>query len=266
MRAHSVTTYPLLQSVVSINDDGLIADAAVMDGGATLAFESSGEFFGDVFTLSAPGDGFTNVDLIVGNSWCYCEEAIMGGDDNKWMQLDFLPKPATSALSWTTYGFWNAYDSNLKTTTDAAFVTGYITPTGSVPITGSATYSGSVVGKVYVADSSQPSGITAYGLSGNASLNANFGNRSIAGNLTNMSANSQPWNSISLLGTISGGNFTGTTTATSAPEGFASLSGSATGTFAGLFFGPKAEELGAVWSLYDGSKSALGAIGAKTGP
>ena len=35
---------------------------------------------------------------------------------------------------------------------------------------------------------------------------------------------------------------------------------------AGLFFGPAAEELGAVWTLSDGTRTAIGTIGAKTGP
>ena len=71
---------------------------------------------------------------------------------------------------------------------------------------------------------------------------------------------------MSLLGAISGGNFAGTTAATSAPGTQGSLTGSAIGTFAGLFFGPAAQELGAVWTLSDGTATVIGTIGAKTGP
>jgi hypothetical protein len=37
-----------------------------------------------------------------------------------------------------------------------------------------------------------------------------------------------------------------------------SLSGSATGHLDGAFYGPAAQNVGAVWSLSDGMKSALG--------
>jgi hypothetical protein len=44
------------------------------------------------------------------------------------------------------------------------------------------------------------------------------------------------------------------------------MSSAATGTFKGAFYGPNANELGAIWSLSeptsDGGKSALGVIGA----
>jgi hypothetical protein len=38
------------------------------------------------------------------------------------------------------------------------------------------------------------------------------------------------------------------------------LSGSATGHIDGAFFGPAAQNLGAVWSLNDGSGAALGTV------
>jgi hypothetical protein len=105
-------------------------------------------------------------------------------------------------------------------------------------------------------------------LAGDATLQTNFGTGTITGSLTNMTANGAPWNSVSLAGTISGGQnyFSGTSGVSSAPAGPYSLSGSATGTFAGLFFGPNAQELGAVWTLFDGTNAAAGTIGAKSGP
>ena len=116
-----------------------------------------------------------------------------------------------------------------------------------------------MTGRLALSDSQ---GIQTTSLFGDASLQANFGSGSISGDLTNMHSGFGTWNSVSLLGNISGGNFTGTSAATSAPGTPGSLSGSATGTFAGMFFGPNAQELGAVWTLYDGSASAVGTIGA----
>jgi len=90
----------------------------------------------------------------------------------------------------------------------------------------------------------------------------------MTGNLTNMTVNGAIWNSVSLMGTISGGqnSFSGTSAVSSAPAGPFALNSSATGTFSGLFFGPSAQELGAVWTLFDGTNAAEGTIGAKTGP
>ena len=155
--------------------------------------------------------------------------------------------------------FLGLHTDSSTTQTHGAFVTGYRTPDGSVPTSGSATYTGSVTGRVAYANS-QSVGVDY--LTGKASLQANFGSGSISGDLTNMQSGYGPWNSVSLLGSISGGNFTGTSAATSAPGTPSSMSGSATGTFAGMFFGPTAEELGAVWTLYDGAATAIGTIGA----
>ena len=81
-----------------------------------------------------------------------------------------------------------------------------------------------------------------------------------------MLAGTQPWNSVALSATISGASFTGNTAATSAPGNSASLSSSATGTIDGMFFGPKADEIGAVWNLHDGAGTAIGTIGGKYDP
>ena len=148
----------------------------------------------------------------------------------------------------------------------AAYVTGYATPEAAVPTTGTATYNGSAQAHIVYPNAQGQNGIGHDYVSGDASLEANFGTRHISGNLTNMTNGSAPWNSVSLLGAISGGNFSGTTAATSEPGGPSALSGSATGTFAGLFFGPAAQELGAVWTLSDGTATAFGTIGARTDP
>ena len=176
-----------------------------------------------------------------------------------------IADPATSNLNWTTYGTWGVHvDFGVPSSTAAAFVTGYKTPAGSVPTTGTATYVGSVVGQVMHAEAGQENGVGIADLTGKASLQANFGDDSISGSLTDMMAGSLPWNSVSLSGTISGGQFSGATAATSAPGNALSMAASATGTFNGMFFGPKAQELGAVWTLYDGHFAAIGSIGATT--
>lgn len=260
MQAHPNTAFPLLQSVFTVNGSVAGADTVAMNGGATLSFDYPGDNVGDKINLAVPGL-FSDVTLVAGGGYyCYSFCAQAG---SRYVELEFAD-PATSNLSWTTYGTW--YSSSFPTRNYGAFVTGYKTPAGSVPTTGTATYTGSAQGRVFYPDAGGQNGVGLTYVSGNASLQANFGSGSITGSLTNMTNGSGPWNSVSLLGAISGGNFTGTTAATSAPGTLGSLRISATGTFAGLFFGPVAQELGAVWTLHDGTSTAIGTIGARTGP
>ena len=257
MQAHAMTVFPLLETVVTINAAGLTADSAAMNGGATLAFESTGRT-DDRYQMSVPGLGFTDVALAAGGWYCY---GLCGGSVTL-----YNSEPATSNLSWTTFGAWDSYTT--ASNSHAAYVTGYRTPVSAVPTTGSATYRGSVQGRVMFSAAGPTHGVAVYGLYGDATLQANFASGAITGSLTNMSASGDPWNSVSLLGAISGGQnyFSGTSAATSAPAGQATLSGTATGTFAGMFFGPSAQEAGAVWTLHDGTKTAIGSFGVKIGP
>jgi hypothetical protein len=243
---------------VKINSAGAVADTTTMNAGASLQFSSAPDDYR--IDIGNPAVGISNQPLEL--DWCgYC--ASVGNEHVSMHIVD----PATSNLSWTTYGTWGVHiDVGAPSTTSAAFVTGYKTPSGSLPSTGTATYLGSVVGTVIHPAAGQENGVATADLSGNATLQANFASASVAGNLTNMMAGSLPWNSVSLLGTIAGGQFTGTSAATSAPANAMSLNSSATGTFSGVFFGPSAQELGAVWTLYDGTSSAVGSIGATTNP
>jgi hypothetical protein len=262
MQAHSMTVFPLLETAVSVRPGRAEADTTTMNGGATLAFSSfvnTGDAsyrlnaanpvlgLSDVLLTHDPGSGAYKANLAAGAA----------------ASLDIF------TLSWTTYGSWAVVMPD-GTRTEAAFVTGYATPTGSVPTTGTATYNGITVGRTYHPQAGEVNGARSYNVNGDATLVANFGSGVITGSLTNMTSNaswydSVPWNSVSLLGAISGGQFTGTSAATSAPANPGALGGSATGTFAGMFFGPSAQELGAVWTLYDGNASATGTIGARSG-
>jgi hypothetical protein len=259
MQTHPATVFPLLESVVLINSNGLSADSTAIAGGATLAFDSTADTAKDHFSLSVPGAGYPDITMVAGGWYCY--DTACGSNS----VLD-ISDPATSNLSWTTYGVWAVYGTDKNSF--SPFVTGFATPVASVPTTGSATYSGGVLGTVFSPQAGSQFGVHAAFLQGNATLQANFGAASITGSLTSMTVDGSPWNSVSLLGSISGGQnyFSGTSGVSSTPAGPLSLTGSAAGTFAGLFFGPNAQELGAVWTLFDGTSAALGTIGAKTGP
>jgi hypothetical protein len=77
-----------------------------------------------------------------------------------------------------------------------------------------------------------------------------------------------PWNDVSVNASIAAGTnkFSGTTGVTSTPQNTFSLKGSAIGSINGAFYGPAAEELGAIWTLSDGTISAIGGLAARRLP
>ena len=154
-------------------------------------------------------------------------------------------------------------------------ISGYQTPTAGVPTTGSATYaaSGTSTGAVtgFVLAPSGTGSITLGALQGQANIGVNFASGSVSGSMTNMTVTpangtATAWNNISLSGALSGANLTGTTASSGTPpSGANSFDSSSTGTIRGALFGPNAQELAAVWTLYDATgqgKTAFGYIGA----
>lgn len=182
-----------------------------------------------------------------------------------------------TSLNYSLFGIWSVTPSSVgdpqNSTSTAIFLSGYQTSTSGVP-TGSATYSGNgtnggVVGLVLA-----PSGtgtIGAGALQGQATIAVNFSTGAVAGSLTGMTVTpvngtAAAWNNVSLSGSLSGSNLSGTTGSTGTPPtGAMSFDGSSTGTFKGALFGPSGQELGAIWTLYDSTgqgKSAVGVLGA----
>lgn len=181
---------------------------------------------------------------------------------------------AGSELDWTVYGSWGIRSATNIPQRGATFVTGIETSDSAIPTSGTATFNGFVEGSVTV-----PSGtaIDTASIRGDATITANFANGTISGAASDITAipigtlpmtgpvtpgSPQAWNSLSFQGTMTSGlnGFSGATAVTSAPEGAYSLLDSATGYFAGMFYGPGAEELGAVWNLYDGIGAAAGVL------
>lgn len=168
-------------------------------------------------------------------------------------------QPGDDALDWTRTGVWTLTGAS-GLANAAPFVTGYETPLSGIPTTGTATYNGSAQGVVYY-----PSG-SSYAttrVEGTASFTADFDARSVNGNMTGMkTATDAAWNNVSFNAQISStqNGFSGNSQVTSAPGGAASLAAGATGTIEGRFYGPSAQEAGAVWTLHDGNITAEGTI------
>lgn len=265
LHAHPITIFPLLQSVVTINSAGLLADTSTTNAGGTLAFDSAREEV--VLNLNNSAVGISHVALPE-QDWGPLHYTGTSGSKDITVEM---AKPATTNLSWTSYGTWNATTLADNSHSEAAFVTGYQTPIGAMPTSGMAGYAGTVSGQLIVTRAGSPNGVASLALSGDGVIAAHFDSGNVVGSFSNMFVTGDsgrlPWNSVYLSGVISGVNmFGGTTFAASAPGNAGSLGASATGSFAGTFFGPHADELGAVWSLSDGSGAAFGTFGAKKDP
>lgn len=183
-------------------------------------------------------------------------------------------------LDFTVFGYW-AFHYNAATNSKTYdnylnfAVTGYQTPAAAMPTAGSAAYSGpgNVTGTLLAP--LQDGTVLAVDLGGDAAVNANFATGAVTGQLTNMKASSWmfsnvPMNDIALNGSISGATMSGSTTAGNppllppnvpSPSGYPFPAG-ATGTFNGAFYGPQAQEVGAVWTISGGGKAAVGVLAA----
>jgi len=176
----------------------------------------------------------------------------------------------TYGFSYVAVGSWDQGPNNGPVQSSTALSFGYETPSSAMPKTGVANFAGLASASVFKPASGT---IVETSVSGNANLSADFSSGKVTGTLTQMKQydglGTSPyhflqWNDVSLNASIAPGSsrFSGSTAATSAPGTGLSLAGSATGHIDGAFYGPAAQNLGAVWSLSDGNGSALGTIAA----
>ena len=177
-------------------------------------------------------------------------------------------------LSYLSLGLWlhsGAKDSTPQITF-TAYAFGYETPAAAMPTSGSATYlgPGAVQG---VVSGARPIGLGLnpcncnYWVSGDASFSVDFVSGKMSGSFTNMKFDSdggfQPWYDISVDASIAAGTnkFSGST-AISPQQSRAIVPQSGTGRIDGAFYGPRAQNLGAIWSLTGTNFSALGGVAA----
>jgi hypothetical protein len=162
------------------------------------------------------------------------------------------------------WGMWGTESGSDWVT--AHYAMGYETPVAAIPTSGTAAYAGTTKGEIWSLRDDLTFG---WGqLAGNASLNVNFSTGGVTGALTNMIVNpngltQSNWNDVSIHGAIVSGNvIAGEAVAGSAPATPLAVKSGATGFVNGGFYGPGADELGAVWSVGDGKTLATGALGA----
>ncbi|MEO7787713.1 MAG: transferrin-binding protein-like solute binding protein [Sphingomicrobium sp.] len=252
---------PLLITAVEANFSG---DRTTTNQGATLTVAPNGT---QHLTINNPAWKVTNAPI---------------GASATGVSVFSGPYPASLDLDFTTFGGWyglNTINSVSYYTGGGQWVGGLETPVGAMPVSGSASYAGNVNGQysLYSKCTCADFGI----VSGNVGMTANFGTRSVTGKMTNLlvvdgTGFNDPLNDILFSASIGSGSnkFVGTTSVSGpprAPSGVGTPSGlvglglNATGTVVGGFFGPTAQEAGAIWTIDDGAARVIGSFGAKLG-
>jgi hypothetical protein len=255
------TVFALTQSAYQFPSSGGSADTQTMAEGATFTVV---DLSNGMVELKIPNLG---VDAVVTDDGVTTTSVGTGKTLVFGLNGEGTTGTVLSSLNYTALGSWTLANASTGLATNTAYyVAGYQTPTGSMPTSGSATYGGigTVKGALFVSASNSAQ------LAGDSTLTANFATGLINGTFTNMTATpvsggaATPWNNVSVTANISGAALSGRTAAAPVPSSTYGL-GVASGTIAGGFYGPNADEIGAVWTLYDGTKAAIGGVaGPKT--
>jgi hypothetical protein len=105
---------------------------------------------------------------------------------------------------------------------------------------------------------------------GDMSLTANFGARTLSGSFTNLTITDktllQPTlNDVSFTASIDSNRnwFSGVTGVTNQPSGQQAFAENASGSITGMFYGPSANEVGGVWTLSDSVRRLIASFGGK---
>lgn len=251
----------------------------VTEAGATLTVDVPDDPDAETtvkFTIKDPGMGIQDVVLEEVPGAPQLEATLPDGRKVR-VTLDMTDRNSTAVdgeLSWTAYGAWNVSNPTGTVQTASYYVTGSETPDGNLPTSGTATFDGFVIGNVTLPDGGN---IKTASLQGDANMTVDFAAGTITGGAPNITAiplgtivpgspptpgPQQAWNGLTFSGTMTSGinGFSGTTGVSSAPGNSYSLANTADGYFAGLFYGPNANELGAVWNLADGVGAASGVL------
>lgn len=199
------------------------------------------------------------------DAWFVFKELPVAGLTNATSDFVFYsPAFVSDVLEYTQLGFWSRDTaSDAANTIFSPYVIGYVTPAGSVPGAGSASYTGRTLGIAVLTGTDG-----AYLLRGNVAATANFAAGTVATSFTDIVAS----NSLTGAGAyfsnfggtanIAGNTFSGPLAST-ATAGTPLLvnTNALTGTVNGQFYGPGVEEIGGVWALTGGGWNAAGSFG-----
>ncbi|MBS0409672.1 MAG: transferrin-binding protein-like solute binding protein, partial [Proteobacteria bacterium] len=259
------TAFSLQQSAISVSASTITADAATNSQGATVTIAHASPLS---LVVSIPALAISSLALAdagpAGGGGSGAAEAYTAGiSGGRTFELD------ARHLNYINYGAWSVYTTSQATGLNeaAAFISGYHSQDTSSDLIGTtttATYNGQAYGLVAAPNGT---GWKQANLAGTATLTVDFGKNSLTGALTGLTATptdgsaAEAWNTVNLTGTLSGANYSGSTSSGAAPtSGTYGLAGTATGHLDGGFYGPTEQETGAIWTLTDGTKSALGVL------
>lgn len=209
---------------------GAYASGAAPSGATAFSYDAASDSY-TVQGITGPGGtvsvSFGAADKIAGTGYGVAYSKTAGGVTNTLVlygnvRADTAGTPPIQ-LSYTSFGLWTTTNGSIAASN--SFVFGQQTPAASVPTSGTATY------QAFVAARQTEMGAVPFNetnISGSATFSADFG----AGKVST---------ALSLIGKT----FDGTAPINgNAFSGQLNLAGTSTGSFAGNFFGPSAQEMG----------------------
>jgi hypothetical protein len=257
----SNTTFPIMFAGVQQQSNGLAGIATNQSGTVTVTVEGEGATYHVVIPS-------LNVDVTTS---CCDEYGLFGAFWMKYVDL----------------GWWGRLSQESRVTkggesvghpgTEGLYLYGYETAVSALPTTGQADFSGWAFVNVYAPVDGHilASDLGNGAIQGQASFTVDFASGNMTGAFTKMRIATTtnpavllPWNDVSVNASIMAGTnkFSGATAVTSTTENTFSFKGPATGRINGAFYGPAAEQLGAIWTLSDGKLSAVGGVVAGRAP
>jgi len=262
---NATIAYPAASATALVTNAGTGGVAAAASGqGATITLTTNNGAIKVVFNVPTTGSTFTQ--QYASSVWDY--DGLIGENAPAAAQLVTIlrqvygsPNTTSSVITQSigpqflnsaAYGFWASGDTATAGRA-GTFAFGALTPTASMPATGSATFNGLTIGV-----GGATSGSTVYALQGNAQIIANFASQSVTTSLTNLSTHDVSTNAVSSLPNLTG------TSAISGNAYTGAISGTGlTGTINGNFYGSAAQETAGVWQASGGGNSWIGSYGAK---
>ena len=267
--ANSTVTYPAASATALVNSTGTGGLLNAASGqGATITLVDADDVFKVIFNIPTTGATFTqqyissywdggDFGFPIGVSAPTAAQLVtilrdVYGFPNTTGYAVTQSVGTTQTLNSAAYGLWASGDT-ATTGRAGTFAFGNLTPTASVPGTGSATFNGSTMGV-----GGANSGSTIYALQGKTQIIANFLAQSVTTNLTNLGIQNILTNAVSSLPDLTG-------TSTMSGNAYAGpIAGTGlTGTINGNFYGSAAQETAGVWQASGGGNSWIGSYGAK---
>jgi len=249
----SVTTNKIqLGGTTSLRDDEIFSTLNLVSGSGTQ-LNYSGR---DIEDTNFNPDSITLPDGSTAN-FIYASSV----EPNTYLEF-YVPanslngSPDQLGLDFMTFGYWDKYDTQGNLIQSGHFAAGNVTPSSSMPLSGTASYSGAAVGRYYSSDSIEY-------LTGNVSATAFWGSRDPS---MNFDMNLVGSDSYSVSGSLKIDNSTSSFAGRVGGQRFSDSDSLAlTGPVTGKFYGSRAQEIGGTFNLKNDVEGhhLVGSFGAK---